>query len=115
MTHDLTFLAKQLDGCTLTAPEAVRLAADWWDKTGRHLTSKTFNRDQRTTFTPSNGTAPAIRVKDKGDVVLPSRILQGMPWAELDRRERKSIVSCWIEQYRQQYARANDAPKVVVQ
>ena len=109
---DLTFLTKQLDGTRLTAPEAVRLAADWWDKTGRHLMSKTANREQRNTFKAGNGSAPAIRVKDKGEVVLPSKVLQGFPWDELSRREKASVVRAWLKEYRVWYPAELKLPAV---
>lgn len=105
---DLAFLTDKLDGCTITAHEAVRLASTWWDKTGRRLIDKTYNRDRKDSFRPAgqNG-APAIRVKGTGEVVLPSQILEALPWDQLGRRERALIVKSWLEQYRQLYARGS--------
>jgi uncharacterized lipoprotein YddW (UPF0748 family) len=100
----LDFLTEPLTGTTLTAQEAVRLAASWWDKTGRHLMSKTSNRDAQDRVSRSKAGGVMIRVKDKGDVVIPSKVLQGFAWDELDRRERALVVRCWLGEYREVYA-----------
>lgn len=84
--RSLDFLTRELDGCTLTAIEAVRLASAWWDKTGRRLINKAFNHE-------------------RGDVVVPSRILEAKPWDELDKRERTLVVQSWLAQYRVLYVR----------
>lgn len=116
MTQDivgdsLAYLAERLPGLTITGREAVRFASAWWDATGRHLIDKAFNRDRADTFSHGRGTA-SIRVKGSPEVVVPSRILEGCPWAELGRRERMLVVKHWLEFNRENYMR--EAPKAVV-
>lgn len=108
----LAFLAERLPGLTITGTEAVRFASAWWDKTGRKLIDKAYNRDRTDTFSHGRGTA-SVRVKGSPEVVVPSRILEGCPWAELDRRARMLVVKCWLEFNRENYMQG--AARVVVQ
>ena len=110
----LAHLTDRLPGLTITGTEAVRLASTWWDKTGRRLINKLFNRDRVDTLKgPGANGAPAIRVKGTGDVVVPSQILEGLPWEQLGRRERALVVRSWLAQNRDLYAK--DSTKVIVQ
>lgn len=56
----------------MTEAEAVALAARWWDRTGRHL----------------------IRHPDWQNPMLGLRsgITRGLPWQELDARERQAVI-----------------------
>lgn len=56
----------------MTERETVVLAARWWDRTGRHLARNPDLRD------------PALG--------LASGILRGLPWDQLDARERQAVV-----------------------
>lgn len=112
--RDLAFLTHHLDGCTLTAAEAVRMASRWWDNTGRKILSKIFNKEIKDSFNPApKGGGVAIKVKGSPEVVIPSRVLEGFAWGELDRREREVVVKAWLSQYRKVYAVG--AQSVIVQ
>lgn len=101
----LDHLTEQLPDCTLTAPEAVKMASKWWDAIGRKLISKTFNRSRIDTAKgPGANGAPAIFVKGTGEVEIPSQILEGVEWARLGKREMGLVVKCWLSQYRAVYA-----------
>jgi hypothetical protein len=56
----------------MTERDMVRLAARWWDRSGRHLMRAPDLRD------------PAVG--------LASGILRGLPWDELAARERQAVV-----------------------
>lgn len=103
--RDLEFLTKEIGGSTLSASEAVRLASKWWDSTGRKIISKVFNVEEvGGSYRGAGGGAPAIRVTPNREVVIPSKVLQGHAWDELDRRERAAVVKAWLSQYRKVYA-----------
>jgi hypothetical protein len=104
--RDLAYLTKLLPGTTLTAVEVVRLASRWWDGTGRKIISKVFNVEEvgGSAKGPGKNGAPAIRVSPNREVVIPSKVLQGHAWDELDRRERAAVVKAWLSQYRKVYA-----------
>lgn len=104
--EELDFLTEQLQGSTLTAPEAVRMASRWWDNTGRNIISKIFNTEivGGSARGPGLNGAPAIKVSGNREVTLPSKLLQGHPWEDLDRRERAAVVKAWVSQYRAIYA-----------
>lgn len=103
---DLSFLKEQLDGCSITANDAVKLASRWWDQTGRgaFLKSRKANIEINTKFRAASGGAPGIKTSS-AEVVLPSRILEGRPWQELDKRERFSVITAWLKFYRAQFPR----------
>lgn len=114
--RDLEFITKNLDGSTLTAIEAVRLAEKWWDGVGRKIISKVFNVEDvgGSARGPGKNGAPAIRVTPNKQTVIPSKVLQGHAWAELDRRERAAVVQAWLSQYRKVYA-TGAAERLVLQ
>lgn len=109
--HDLGELSgKFLDGTTLTPLDAMRHAAKWWDSTGRKIISKIFNVEEvGGSFRPAAKGAPAIKVSPNREVVIPSKVLQGHAWDELDRRERAAVVKAWLSQYRQVYSPKRDS------
>lgn len=59
----------------LTWRDGVRLAADWWDRTGRHLARNPEFRD--------------------ADVGFPSGLLRGLEWEHLTGEERLTLVRTW--------------------
>lgn len=61
----------------LTAAEAVSRAREWWDRTGRHIIRNPEFRDP--------------------DVGFKSGILRGLPFDELERDEKLSVVKAWHE------------------
>lgn len=80
--------------------EAVRRAAEWWDRTGRHLIPQELNQERtKAKVRAGRGKAPAIIVK--GDVipVLHSGILNGKPWDRLEKWEKFQIVKVWHENF----------------
>lgn len=103
---DLSFLKEQLRGCSITANDAVKLAERWWDTTGRGamLKARKANIEVNTKFRPAANGAPGIKTVSR-EVVLPSRILEGQLWAELDKRERYSVVVAWLKFYRANFPR----------
>jgi len=64
----------------MKASEAVSLASDWWDNTGRRLI--------RTQFNTVNGMP-----------VIPSGLLLGVEFNALTREEQKRVVKTWHEFY----------------
>lgn len=107
IAETLDHLVEQLPGTTLTAPEVVRMASTWWDKVGRKIINKHFNLRDESTFRGGGG-GPAIVVR-KTETEIPSRIMAGKPWAELDKREQVSVAKAWLSQYRQIYSPKRDS------
>lgn len=78
----------------MTVAEAVRRAADWWNKIGRHgIKASNFNQ-VLIQKVHTQGKGPLLKRTDK-EQDLPSGILRGLPWDELDRQEQKDIVKAW--------------------
>jgi hypothetical protein len=65
----------------MTVRAAVRGAAFWWDKTGRHLARN-----------------PEFKDPDRG---FPSGILRGLPWDNLSRVEQVKIFCAWHDNFAQ--------------
>jgi hypothetical protein len=77
----------------MSVGEAVERASAWWDQTGRHLIAKEKNQ-QRTVYATPAGAAAAISRAELADVI-PSGILRGLPWDQLDQREKLQVVRTW--------------------
>lgn len=105
-----------LDGLTITTREAVRMASDWWDKTGRHLmrqqmsTKANIKETRNGKFRPAVNGAPAIKPGVDRSVVIPSKILQGHAWEELDAEERSRVVAGWLKANGEQYLLETKTP-----
>ncbi len=80
----------------ISAEKAIRLAEQWWDKTGRHLMSKKFNEaEQGRKFLPSTDNAPALVMQGEKIGVIASGILKAYPWDMLTRREKLHVTKTW--------------------
>lgn len=85
----------RLDG-GITVREAVRCAERWWDKFGRHMMKKVANKERgQDKFRGGDGKAPAIFVRGSEIDVIPSGILRGLPWDQLDAGERSRVAQNW--------------------
>ncbi len=82
-------------GSGMKVGEAVKRAAEWWEKSGRAQMRKVANKERRKgTFTAS-GAGPAIIVRGEEFDVIPSGIFRALPWDQLTERERLNIVKTW--------------------
>lgn len=77
----------------MTVGEALERASAWWDETGRWLIAREKNQ-QREVFTQPAGAAAAMSRSEMADVI-PSGILRGLSWDELDKREQLAVVRQW--------------------
>lgn len=77
----------------MTVGEAVQRSAAWWDRTGRFLLAKHKNQ-QRSVKTTTAGGGPAMSRAELADVI-PSGILRGARWDDLDNREKLNVVRTW--------------------
>ena len=65
--------------------EAVKLASQWWDKVGAPLARK---QNKKINYDPV-----------KQDVAMVSGIIFGLPWSQLNQRERFRVVKCWHDTF----------------
>lgn len=76
--------------------DAMKQARWWWDKTGRHGVNKMANQEEvGRVFRSSGHQAPAILVKGSMEQVLPSNMLMGDRWDDLNVREKERIATVW--------------------
>lgn len=73
--------------------EAARQAEKWWEE-ARHLVPKEANREIKKRVRAGGKNTPALVFKDV-ETVLPSGILNGLPWNELERGEKLQVVKLW--------------------
>lgn len=66
----------------MTAKEAVRRSAQWWDKTGRKMIAKVANTDEN------------------GLPVIGTTTMTGLPWDRLSKFAKLRIVKAWHETWR---------------
>ena len=89
-------LANGLMASGMKPSEAISKARNWWDDIGRKLVHTIFNKEQvGGSFKATSGRAPGIKVSPTLQPVVPSGILNGLPWARLDKREKFEIVLKW--------------------
>lgn len=76
--------------------EAVARASEWWDKTGRKLIKLKCNEERtRYRVRTSKGKAPGIVTRGPLEKVYSSRLMSGVMWEQLDKREKLEIVKTW--------------------
>jgi len=94
----------------MTADEAVRRAALWWDAIGRHMVPGRLNtvEDRKVTI----GGGPMIVAKDTHPD-LPSGILRGLPWDDLGRNEKARVVRAWRDQHAEREPQATGLMQVL--
>ena len=80
----------------LKVQEALARASAWWSKTGRKEMKLHAKRQKHSpaSSTPGLGGAFADLDPDSANF-LPSNIIQGAPWDQLDKREKLLIVKVW--------------------
>lgn len=77
--------------------EAMKKAAAWWNKEGRHQLRKTSNKAKigRKFIAAGKAAAPAILIQGDDTDIIPSGILRGLEWDRLDRREKLRVINVW--------------------
>ena len=73
--------------------EAIRRARNWWQE-WRGSISTGFNQVVATRSTTGDG-LPGVIIHETHKAVLPSGILSGKPWDQLNEREQLQIVKIW--------------------
>lgn len=73
----------------MKASEALDHAGKWWDASGRFLMK---NHDAK-------AEAEKVSLDPDNDNFLPSGIVNGLPWDELDKREKLTITKHWHHFY----------------
>lgn len=85
----------------IKADEALRRAAQWWDRRGRSLISQegllAFNLAEVGRQVSLGKGAPMLINKGEHVPLVPSGILNGLPWARLTKAEQLVIVKQWHE------------------
>lgn len=80
----------------MTAQEAIKRAAEWWEKTGRTEMRQQQLRQGEQVGGSNNGNGGAFASLDPNSHNhLASGIIQGKPWDQLDKRERGQLVKVW--------------------
>lgn len=75
-------------------------AREWWDKKGRHMVAQNANEERtKVKFRAGTGIAPAIKTTGNREKVLPSGILNGKMFDNLNPRERSHILKVWLHYY----------------
>lgn len=78
----------------MSANEAVARAGRWWDAFGRHYVPQEFNEETTVRSRKKVKGFPAVILRDTNQVV-PSGILHGKPFGELERGEQLQIAKAW--------------------
>lgn len=87
--------------------EAVMRAASWWEETGRMLMRRNKARQRDV-----NGSE--FGVYDSADPnALPSKIVAGMAWDELDRQDKLFVVKAWHHEFVEKPLRRANSPLIV--
>lgn len=81
--------------CGLKASEAHDRAAKWWNDIGRGMVPREFNiiKEERI---KAGGLSAMLKFKSE-EQDLPSGILRALPFMELTKQEKLSIINRWIE------------------
>ena len=79
--------------------EAIAKAEAWWDKTGRYLIDKSVNQEERERCMLVALGGPGIVLPGEMVATTPSGILNGLPWHELNAREKLAITRSWHHFY----------------
>ncbi len=80
----------------MEARELIARASAWWDATGRHAVNQSFNQERkRGTFKAATNNAPGFKIADTDETVLPSGILNRLPWDALQKDERMRICQVY--------------------
>ncbi len=77
--------------------EAVERAAKWWDKTGRGMVNREFNR--RTDRKVSTSKTGPMLISQSTEDDLPSGILRGVAWEALTKAEQLEVVRIWHHEH----------------
>lgn len=83
----------------MTAAEVVVRASEWWDKFGRHHIPPEFNteekvRHRKAVANKAGVVFPGIVLRSK-ETVIPTGLLEGKAWDELERDEQRQICKTW--------------------
>jgi len=72
----------------MTVKEAIASACHWWNKTGRKLMKGHRQRQEK-------AGAPFVSDNPDDETFVPSGILHGLPWDQLDKRAQIQVVKSW--------------------
>lgn len=76
--------------------EALARASAWWSKTGRKEMKSHAKRHKHSPASSTPGIGGAFASLDPdSENFLPSAIIQGEPWDQLDKREKLLVVKVW--------------------
>lgn len=89
-----------MPGSGMSVREAINKARIWWETLGRHELSKQLNKQSNVeevgrVVKPGTGRSPGFTVAGSREVVVPSGILQGLPWDQLTKQEQTNVVRQW--------------------
>lgn len=75
-------------------------AADWWDRTARHMVSQEKNSERtKRRFREATALAPAILTTGAKEVVIPSGILNGRMFNNLAKHEQARVLKIWMHHF----------------
>lgn len=80
----------------MSAQEAIQRATNWWETKGRKMMQTELKRQAGAVGGSNNGAGSAFASSDVESAnFLPSGIIHGKPWDELNRREKQQVVKVW--------------------
>lgn len=97
----------------MTAQEAVERGSSWWDSTGRHHLPKEFNQETTVKAKGPVKGFPSIVIRNNESVV-PSGILHGSPWDELNQDEQRQVIKAWHHFFVRLPIQNDEAPPATV-
>lgn len=88
-----------LDRWGMSADEAVSRARRWWNEIGRGLVPLAFNQEEfDKAMTAAKPGLPLMKTRGT-ERTVPSGILNGLPWDELQQWEQVQITSQWLSDH----------------
>ncbi len=99
--YDLSLLDKDAKLDTgMSAREAIMHATNWWNNKGRHIMRQHNLRQSEPVGGSNNGAGASFATLNPDSPnFLPSKILAGKPWDDLNRDERARVVKVWHHQF----------------
>lgn len=84
----------------MKASEAITRASQWWDTKGARMMQTEAKRQRQPLGGPDKGMGQQFAVLNPDDAnFMPSRVLAGFPWDDLDRREKLAVVKAWHHRF----------------
>lgn len=78
--------------------EVILNATNWWNNKGRHAMRQTMLRQAEQVGSSNKGNGVAFASLDPtSENFMPSGILHGYAWDDLDQREKVRVVKVWLD------------------